>query len=163
VNAEGGKVSSATDSAFRIPNSDFLYGVADMELGTVGKVYDPALDEPTRSKPSPQTGGKSDLDSTIVGEIQLLLAEKRTSLAALRTGIAVFVLPLSVLSVLTATSRAYDVYRVLHFILPLLVLCALLVVLGTYLIVRSVGKMRHQDKMIQKIKEQNPKLAEFID
>jgi len=134
-----------------------------MELETAGKGYDPALDEPIRSKTSPQTGGKSDLDSTIVGEIQLLLAEKRTSLAALRTGIAVFVLPLSVLSVLTATSRAYDVYRVLHFILPLLVLCALLVVLGTYLILRSVSKMRHQDKMIQKIKEQNPRLAEFID
>ena len=31
---------------------------------------------------------------TIFGEIQVLLAEKRTALASLRTGIAVFALPL---------------------------------------------------------------------
>ena len=42
---------------------------------------------------------------TLINEIQLILAEKRTSLAAMRTGIAVFVLPLSVLSVLVATSE----------------------------------------------------------
>jgi hypothetical protein len=38
------------------------------------------------------------LDNVIFGEIQVLLAEKRTALASLRTGIAVFALPLSVLS-----------------------------------------------------------------
>ena len=37
-------------------------------------------------------------DNVIFGEIQVLLAEKRTALAGLRTGIAVFALPLSVLS-----------------------------------------------------------------
>jgi len=39
-------------------------------------------------------------DSVIISEVQLLLAEKRTSLAAIRTGIAVFALPLSVLTTL---------------------------------------------------------------
>src|SRR5438876_2814551 len=48
------------------------------------------------------------LDSLIFGEIQVLLAEKRTALASMRTGIAVFALPLSVLSVLIATSRYYN-------------------------------------------------------
>ena len=37
--------------------------------------------------------------------INLLLAEKRTSLAVLRTGIAIFTLPLSVFTILIATSR----------------------------------------------------------
>jgi hypothetical protein len=37
-------------------------------------------------------------DNVIFGEIQVLLAEKRTALADVRTGIAVFALPLSVLS-----------------------------------------------------------------
>ena len=46
------------------------------------------------------------LDNVIFGEIQVLLAEKRTALSSLRTGIAVFALPLSVLSVLIATSRS---------------------------------------------------------
>ena len=40
----------------------------------------------------------------ILNEVQLLLAEKRTSLSAMRIGIAVFAFPLSVLSVLIATS-----------------------------------------------------------
>ena len=39
------------------------------------------------------------LDNLIFGEIQVILSEKRTALASLRTGIAVFALPLSVLRV----------------------------------------------------------------
>src|SRR5436190_20338458 len=53
---------------------------------------------------SMETNGLPKLDNVIFGEIQLLLAEKRTALASLRTGIAVFALPLSVLSALIATS-----------------------------------------------------------
>ena len=52
-----------------------------------------------------ETSGLPNPDNLIFGEIQVLLAEKRTALAALRTGIAVFALPLSVLSALIATSR----------------------------------------------------------
>ncbi|PKN28936.1 MAG: hypothetical protein CVU64_10685, partial [Deltaproteobacteria bacterium HGW-Deltaproteobacteria-21] len=77
-------------------------------------------------------------ESLIVGEVQLVLAEKRTSLAALRTGIAVLVLPLSVLSLLIATSRYYDFFRVLYLVIPLFVLNAALAALGAYLIVRAV-------------------------
>ena len=53
---------------------------------------------------SMDTDGLPKLDNVIFGEIQVLLAEKRTALASLRTGIAVFALPLSVLSALIATS-----------------------------------------------------------
>jgi len=56
----------------------------------------------------------------VINEVQLILAEKRTSLAAMRTGIAVFALPLSVLSVLIATSKFYDVLNVMHLLVPLL-------------------------------------------
>ena len=52
-----------------------------------------------------ETEGLPTPDNVIFGEIQVLLAEKRTALASLRTGIAVFALPLSVLSALIATSR----------------------------------------------------------
>ncbi len=38
----------------------------------------------------------NDIDSIAISEVQLLLAEKRTSLAVMRTGIAVLALPLSV-------------------------------------------------------------------
>jgi len=102
-------------------------------------------------------------EALVVSEVQLLLAEKRTSLAALRTGIAVFVLPLSVLSVLIATSRSYDFIRVLHFIIPLLSLSAALVLLASYLVIRAIIRMRHQDKLIMEIKKKHPLIAQFID
>jgi hypothetical protein len=70
-------------------------------------------------------------DNIIFGEIQVLLAEKRTALALLRTGIAVFALPLSVLSALIATSRYYSIDKVLPLLLPLMLLNLRLVVLGT--------------------------------
>ena len=50
---------------------------------------------------------KDEMNITI-NKVQLILAEKRTPLAVMRTGIAVFVLPLSVLSALVATSKFYD-------------------------------------------------------
>ena len=40
---------------------------------------------------STETNGVPKLDEVIFGEIQVLLAEKRTALSALRTGIAIFV------------------------------------------------------------------------
>jgi uncharacterized membrane protein YkgB len=108
-------------------------------------------------------GTGSGYEALAVSEVQLLLAEKRTSLAALRTGIAVFVLPVSVLSVLIATSKYYDFIHVLHFIIPLLLLSAALVFLASYLIIRAVIRMRHQDKLITEIKKKHPMIAQFID
>jgi uncharacterized membrane protein YkgB len=106
---------------------------------------------------------KADLETIIIGEVQLLLAEKRTSLAAMRTGIAVFVLPLTVMSVLIATSRYYDVVHVMNLLVPLLIICAVLVLLGAYLIIRSVMRLHHQDRHIAKIKRKHSIIADFID
>ena len=102
-------------------------------------------------------------EGIIINEVQLLLAEKRTSLATMRTGITVFVLPLSVLSVLIATSRYYDIIQVMHFIIPLLAICVALVLLGSYLIIRSVIRMRHQDSLIMQLKRKHRWIAEYID
>ena len=104
-----------------------------------------------------------DPTSVIINEVQLLLAEKRTTLASMRTGIAVFALPLSVLSVLIATSKYYNVLQVIHLLVPLLVLCAGLVILGSYLIIRSINRIRHYDRLIFELKREHSKIAEFID
>src|SRR5438093_8998747 len=101
-------------------------------------------------------------DALLFDEVQLILAEKRTALSSLRTGIAIFALPLSVLSVLVATSRYYDVVKVLHFLLPLLVLNAGLIGLGGYLIIHSVFRIKHYDRQIKELKRQHSAIAEFI-
>ena len=105
----------------------------------------------------------SEDSSLIINEVQLILAEKRTALSTMRTGISVFVLPLSVLSVLVATSRYYEIPQVMHFLFPLLLLCAGLVFLGSYLIIRSIIRIHRYDRLIRKIKQRHSLIAEFLD
>ena len=100
-------------------------------------------------------------ESVNISRIQLVLAEKRTTLAVLRTGIGVFTLPLSVVTVLVATSRYYDFLEAFHLLVPLLVLCGGLVILAVYLVHRSVMRIRRQDALISKIKQEDSGLTEF--
>jgi uncharacterized membrane protein YidH (DUF202 family) len=100
-------------------------------------------------------------ESLSISRIQLILAEKRTTLAVMRTGIGVFTLPLSVVTVLVATSRYYDVFETSHLLVPLLGICGGLVVLGIYLVHRSVRRIKKQDALINRIKQQDPGLSEF--
>lgn len=102
-------------------------------------------------------------DAIIINEAQLILAEKRTSLAAMRTGIAVFVLPLSVMGLLIATSRYYEVLKVLPLIIPLGVILAALIVLGSYLIIRALHHIHHYDRLIVQLKTCHSKLSRFLD
>src|SRR5205809_4401923 len=111
---------------------------------------------------SMETNGLPKLDNVIFGEIQVLLAEKRTALSGLRTGIAVFALPLSVLSVLIATSRYYDFLQVMNLLVPLLVLCTALVLLGSYLIIHAIGRIHHYDRLIRELKLKHHSLAQFL-
>ena len=103
------------------------------------------------------------LDNLILGEIQVLLAEKRTALSSLRTGIAVFALPLSVLSVLIATSRYYNVVSVMPFLAPLLLLNLGLVVLGCWLIYHAIHRIHHYERLIQNLRQKYRSIAEFVD
>ncbi len=103
-------------------------------------------------------------DSTVVmDEIQLILAEKRTLLFVMRTGIAILALPLSVMSVLVATSRLYDALSVLHFLIPLGILNLALVGLSVYLIIRSIIRIHFYDKLLYKIKLKKSELADLIE
>ncbi|MBI3878678.1 MAG: hypothetical protein HY301_01255 [Verrucomicrobia bacterium] len=115
------------------------------------------------SLPSQNPGGAAELDSFILNEVQLLLAEKRTAMSVMRTGIAIFALPLSVLSVLIATSRFYDVLNVMHLLVPLGVLNLALIVLGAYLILHALRRIRHYDRLIAEFKRKHSKLAELVD
>jgi len=112
---------------------------------------------------STETNESSPVDSLILGEIQVLLSEKRTALSTMRTGIAVFALPLSVLSVLIATSRYYSIGKVMPLLMPLLLLNLGLVVLGSWLIVHSIGRLDHYDRRIRELTKKYRSLAEVVD
>ncbi|MEJ2284592.1 MAG: hypothetical protein P8X85_13460 [Desulfobacterales bacterium] len=111
----------------------------------------------------PENSHSDQFENIIINEAQLILAEKRTSLAVLRTGIAVFVLPLSVVSLLIVTSKYYDIIHVMHLFLPLMILCTILAVLGGYLIIRSILRILHHDRIIKNLKRQHSLIAELID
>jgi uncharacterized membrane protein YidH (DUF202 family) len=106
---------------------------------------------------------KSEIDDPLFTEIQLILAEKRTALAGLRTGIAVFALPLSVISMLVATSKLYNPFQVLHLLIVLMVLNVGLICLGIYLVMHSLARIHHLDGLIREIKRKHSSIAEFLN
>jgi len=108
---------------------------------------------------TPGTGGMLLLST----EIQLLLSEERTALSLLRTGIAVFALPLSVLGLLIATSNSYRFHEVLMLMLPLLVLSAVLVLLGAYLAIKGLLVVHHCDRRVRELKSRNQQVAQLMD
>ncbi len=110
-----------------------------------------------------ETNGLPKLDSVIFGEIQVILAEKRTALASLRTGIAVFALPFSVLSILIATSRYYSFDKVMPLLMPLLLLNLGLVALGTWLIYRSIRRIHHYEHRIRELCEKYREIGQFVE
>lgn len=111
------------------------------------------------SPPNPE----SNLDLMILNEVQLLLSEKRTSLSALRTGIAIFAFPLSVLSVLITTSRSYEWREVMQWLVPLLIINLGLTALAVYLIAHSFRRLHHYDRLIAELKRKHSRLAELLD
>jgi uncharacterized membrane protein YidH (DUF202 family) len=102
-------------------------------------------------------------EALLMNEVQLLLAGKRTSLATLRTGIAVFALPLSVVTALIATSGFYDVPGVLPLLVPVLVLSAFLFVVGVYLVGRAILRMWRYDAKIRAIEEHDDLVRELME
>src|SRR5207237_1540260 len=118
-------------------------------------------DEPPKLEPPSDSYGEP--SNLIFGEIQVLLAEKRTALSSLRTGIAIFALPLSVLSVLIATSRYYSFEKVMPLLVPLLLLNLGLVVLGSWLIYISIHRIRYYEQRIRDLSQQYPSLHDFLD
>jgi uncharacterized membrane protein YidH (DUF202 family) len=105
---------------------------------------------------------EGDTGTLLFNEIQLLLAEKRTSLSVLRTGIAILVLPLSVLSVLIATSRLYGTTDVLHFLVPVLAISTVLTLLAFYLIVRALHRIHVVDRHIAQLKHGSRLITELL-
>ncbi len=99
----------------------------------------------------------------VLNRAQLVLAEKRTYLATMRTGIAILVLPMSVVSFLIAFSQRMHSLDLAGLLIPLLAICAGLAGLGIYLVVRSVMRLHHADKELKQIKQSSPDLAELID
>jgi uncharacterized membrane protein YidH (DUF202 family) len=109
------------------------------------------------------TNNNNSEDESTLSAAQLILAEKRTSLSVMRTGISVFALPMAVISALIATSKYYETSKVLHLFIPIMILNFALVVLGSYLVIRSIVRLRHYDQLILDLKLNHPAIAPYLE
>ena len=105
----------------------------------------------------------SDEDAKYINAVKLILAEKRTSLASVRTGIAIIALPLTVVGLLIATSKYYDVLHVVALLVPLLLVCGALVMLGFYMIIKAVIRIHHHDRVVRQIKRKHSSIANLME
>ena len=84
---------------------------------------------------------------TSLALIRTLDAEKRTHLAELRTGIGILTIPMSLLTILIATSNYYSVDTVLSFIVGLVIGIIALFTVGAYLVIRALKKLKTTENL----------------
>ena len=106
---------------------------------------------------------KTDQREMVFDEVNLMLSEKRTALSILRTGIAIFSIPLSLGSVLIATSKLYNPEKILFLLVPVLGGCTLLVLIALWLIVAAFVKLRNNDRRLDLIVQKNQFLRNIVD
>ncbi|MEN9991648.1 MAG: hypothetical protein RLZZ224_1350 [Verrucomicrobiota bacterium] len=106
---------------------------------------------------------KTDQREIVFDEVNLLLSEKRTALSLLRTGIAIFTIPLSIGSILIATSQLYRPQDILFLLVPVLAGCSLLVLISFWLLVSSYMKLRHNEKRLTSLLQKNQFLRQLVE
>lgn len=106
---------------------------------------------------------KNDDKALAINQAQLVLADKRTHLAALRTGIAVLALPMGVVSFLIALSSHFSVTETSHYFVPLMAVCLALALLGLYLIIHAVLRYHHSRKIQDMLEKKYHLLSDLLD
>jgi uncharacterized membrane protein YidH (DUF202 family) len=90
---------------------------------------------------------------TSLALIRTIDSEKRTHLAELRTGIGILTIPMSLLTILIATSNYYSIDSVLSFIAGLVIGIVALASVGAYLVIQSLQKLRKNEKLRDSCKD----------
>jgi len=128
----------------------------------------PSRDEAPRGSTSAARASE-DLDprerreAAVISQVELLLAEKRTSLAVLRTGVSIGLAPLSITALLVTLSRFVDLADNLVVSIPLGIGLAGLSVLSIYLITRATLHIHRIDHLIGKLGRRARGLRAFIE
>ncbi len=101
-------------------------------------------------------------ESTLMNRMQVILAEKRTSLSVLRTGLGLVTLPMTIVAFLITTSSLWDFTSNLIYLIPLFTINTLLAALGLILILRAWKRIRNFDLAIEIIKLHSKTLGHFV-
>lgn len=95
--------------------------------------------------------------------IRTIDAEKRTHLAELRTGIGILTVPLSLLTILIATSNYYSVEQVFGYIFGLVIGIIILFFVGGYLVLSSLRRIRSDNRLRLKCDDLSYLVSKFND
>ena len=91
--------------------------------------------------------------TTALAIIRTIDAERRTHLAELRTGIGILTIPMSLLTILIATSEYYSVGPVLSLVIVVVAGIIVLSVIGAYLVILAFKKLRNTEKLRVKCRD----------
>lgn len=97
-------------------------------------------------------------ESLLINEAQFLLADKRTQLATVRTGLALLAVPMSIVSLLVVTSRLYHFWENFLYLLPLLFICLGLLILGIHLVLRGTLRLHRIESILRRVVARSPHL-----
>lgn len=100
----------------------------------------------TQEAQNPLQAPPLESDKDAYQQVLLLLSEKRTAHTTLRTGIAVAVLPLTVLSFLIVMSSHYSLPDNALLLTLVIIGCCLFIALGTFLVLRGLMQIHFYDK-----------------
>ncbi|MHA1938330.1 MAG: hypothetical protein ACXABV_07115 [Candidatus Thorarchaeota archaeon] len=100
---------------------------------------------------------------TSLAFIRTIDAEKRTHLAELRTGIGILTIPMSLLTILIATSDYYSVSDVLALVGGLVIGIVILLLIGAHLVFSSLRKIRGDDRLRAACDDLSYLVADFND
>lgn len=98
----------------------------------------------------------------VINEVQLLLAEKRTAFALLRTGMSVSLVPMSVWTVLVATSSLWTVWDSWWMLIPLMLVALGAFGLGAYLVSRALAYLAHVDRVLLGLRASDTLLEDLL-
>lgn len=101
-------------------------------------------------------------EQLLLNETQLLLAEKRTYYALLRTGVAVFTLPLTLVALLISTSEYHDIFSQFWIGFCLIGALILISLTGLSLSIRANQKINRLNRLIDLIRRENKRIAEIL-
>ena len=98
----------------------------------------------------------------LMTEVQLLLAEKRTSYALLRTGVTVSLIPVSIWTLLISTSRMWNVFDVLWLFVPVMIVATVLCLLGTWLVLHALAHLQHIERTLEGLRKSDTLLEDLM-
>lgn len=101
-------------------------------------------------------------EQLLLNEVQVLLAEKRTYYSLMRSALAIFTLPLTVVLFLISTAPVHGLFDKPWLSVTIMAMLLVISFTGITQVIRASEKIKKLHRMIEIIKTQNKRIAEIV-